>query len=153
MAQPEFDIRIGRDGRVKVIVQGVSGEECLELTDMLRDIIGREESRELTSEYYGPAGQVRVDDDLAVIGVPEAHNGVDTLARFAPVPAAPVIADPFAGAHLALTEFGQFFPGAVTPVRLVLGQPLVDYCAIPIVTIGLEVWALIPLHSQPFKGF
>ncbi len=61
MAQPQFDITIGADGKVKVTVSGASGAECLELTDMLREIIGQEESRELTSEYYGPEGSVRID--------------------------------------------------------------------------------------------
>jgi hypothetical protein len=61
MSQPEFDITIGKDGKVRVKVSGVSGQECIELTDMLRDIIGREESRELTSEYYGAPGKVRID--------------------------------------------------------------------------------------------
>jgi hypothetical protein len=61
MSQPEFEITIGKDGKVNVRVKGVSGKKCLELTDMLRDIVGREESRELTSEYYGPEGQVRFD--------------------------------------------------------------------------------------------
>ncbi|MHC5002023.1 MAG: DUF2997 domain-containing protein [Planctomycetota bacterium] len=61
MERPEFDIRIEKDGRVTVRVTGVSGERCLELSDMLREIIGHEESRELTSEFYGPGGQVRID--------------------------------------------------------------------------------------------
>ncbi len=64
MSQPEFDITIGKDGRVNVRVRGVSGKECLALTDMLRDLLGREESRELTSEYYGPPGAVRVESQV-----------------------------------------------------------------------------------------
>jgi hypothetical protein len=60
--RPEFDIRIEKDGTVTVRVTGVSGERCVELSDMLRDIIGREQSRELTGEFYGPgAGKVRID--------------------------------------------------------------------------------------------
>lgn len=62
MEHPEFDIRIGKDGTVTVRVTGVSGERCLELSDMLREIIGREQSRELTSEFYGPGeGKVRIE--------------------------------------------------------------------------------------------
>jgi hypothetical protein len=61
MSQPQFDITIGKDGKVKVTVSGAAGTECLELTDMLREIVGREESRELTPEYYGPDGSVRID--------------------------------------------------------------------------------------------
>ena len=61
MGAPEFDITIGRDGKVKVKVRGVSGAKCIELTEMLRQIVGKEESRELTSEYYGGDGHVRID--------------------------------------------------------------------------------------------
>jgi hypothetical protein len=61
MARPRFDIAIGKDGKVKVRVEGASGPECLALADMLKEIIGREDSRELTPEYYGGRGQVRID--------------------------------------------------------------------------------------------
>ncbi len=64
MATPEFQIAIGADGQVKVKVSGASGDECMKLTDMLRDIVGREESREKTSEYYGPGGVVRIDANV-----------------------------------------------------------------------------------------
>ncbi|MHC4218643.1 MAG: DUF2997 domain-containing protein [Planctomycetota bacterium] len=64
MSQPELDITIGKDGKVRIRVSGVSGPKCLELTDMLRDIIGREESRDLTPEYYGPDGAVRIETQV-----------------------------------------------------------------------------------------
>ncbi len=55
---PRFDITIGKDGSVKVHVHGVSGAECIALTDMIREIVGIERSRTLTSEYHG--GDVRI---------------------------------------------------------------------------------------------
>jgi hypothetical protein len=61
MAKPEFDIAIGKDGKVTVKVHGASGAECLALSDMLKQIIGQEESRTLTPEYYGGSGDVRID--------------------------------------------------------------------------------------------
>lgn len=61
MAKPRFDIAIGKDGKVKVRVEGASGTECLALADMLKQIVGKEDSRELTPEYYGGPGQVRID--------------------------------------------------------------------------------------------
>jgi len=61
MSTPEFEITIAKDGQVTVRVTGVSGQECLELSDMLKQIIGHEESRSLTSEFYGPDGKVRID--------------------------------------------------------------------------------------------
>lgn len=64
MSQPQFDIQIGKDGKVKLKVSGASGSECLALTDMLKEIIGHEESRELTPEYYGSPGQVRFTTEV-----------------------------------------------------------------------------------------
>lgn len=61
MATPEFDITIGKDGQVKVRISGSGGEECMKLADLLQEIVGREESREKTTEYYGPPSQVRID--------------------------------------------------------------------------------------------
>jgi hypothetical protein len=61
MAGPQFDIQIGKDGKVKLRVEGASGAECIALSDMLKEILGKEESRELTPEYYGGGGKVRTD--------------------------------------------------------------------------------------------
>ena len=60
----EFDITIGKDGRVRAEVKGSRGKRCLELADLLKQIVGREESRELTSEYYGPDTKVRTDAQI-----------------------------------------------------------------------------------------
>ena len=64
MSQPQFEITIAKDGKVTVTVKGASGRECLELSDMLREIIGHEDSRRLTSEYYGPDGTVCIDVEV-----------------------------------------------------------------------------------------
>ncbi len=61
MEQPEFDITIGKDGKLKVQVKGSQGAKCLELADLIRDIVGQEESRQLTTEYYGPDTKVRMN--------------------------------------------------------------------------------------------
>ncbi len=62
MKQPEFEIEIRPNGEVKVTVKGVSGQECLNYADMLAEIVGKEESRELTNEYYEQQDQaVRID--------------------------------------------------------------------------------------------
>lgn len=59
MKKPTFDIRIDKSGRLTVKVSGVSGEECMRLTDMIAEIVGKEESREVTPEYHS-GGQVRI---------------------------------------------------------------------------------------------
>lgn len=61
MTRPEFEIVIGADGKVTVTVHGARGKKCLEYADLVRDIVGREEQRRLTAEYYAPDGQVRID--------------------------------------------------------------------------------------------
>ncbi|MEX0887026.1 MAG: DUF2997 domain-containing protein [Phycisphaeraceae bacterium] len=58
MSQPEIDIRIGADGKVHVRVEGSQGEQCMALADLIRDIVGVEESREKTAEYFGPGAVV-----------------------------------------------------------------------------------------------
>lgn len=74
MSAPEFDIRIDKAGKLTVRVSGVSGEECMRLSDMLAEIIGREDSREKTSEYYGP-GNVRLSSSNQVHGHTRPHGG------------------------------------------------------------------------------
>jgi len=64
MEQPEFEITIGKDGKLKVHVKGVHGPKCLELADLVRDIVGKEESRQLTAEYYDPGPKVRMNVDV-----------------------------------------------------------------------------------------
>jgi hypothetical protein len=63
MAGPQFDITIGKDGQIKIKVHGVSGKECLKVTDMLREIVGKENERKLTNEYYG-GGVVQYDNQV-----------------------------------------------------------------------------------------
>jgi hypothetical protein len=59
MAQEEFEIEIGPDGKVTVRTIGIKGAECLDYADLFAQIIGREESRELTSEYYESATEAK----------------------------------------------------------------------------------------------
>ncbi len=59
MAQEEIEIEIDPAGKVTVRTIGIKGPRCLDVADFLARIIGREESRELTSEYYEATGQVQ----------------------------------------------------------------------------------------------
>jgi len=52
MAHEEFEIEISPQGKVTVRTKGIKGPTCLDYADMFAEIIGREESRELTGEYY-----------------------------------------------------------------------------------------------------
>ncbi len=52
MAAEEFEIEIGPDGKVVVRTIGIKGERCLDYADLFAQILGKEESRQLTHEYY-----------------------------------------------------------------------------------------------------
>jgi hypothetical protein len=61
MDAPEFEIEIRPNGEVKVLVKGSSGQRCLSYADMLVEIVGKEKSRQLTTEYYQQDGVVRIN--------------------------------------------------------------------------------------------
>lgn len=52
MGQEEFEIEIDRNGKVTVRTIGIKGAKCIEAAEMLAKIVGTEESRTLTNEYY-----------------------------------------------------------------------------------------------------
>lgn len=60
MERPEFEIIISKTGKVTVEVKGVKGQRCLHYADLIKEIVGREEQRKLTAEFYAPDGQVRI---------------------------------------------------------------------------------------------
>jgi hypothetical protein len=64
MQRPEFDIKISKTGRVTVEVKGAPGPQCYALADLIKEIIGREEERRPTAEYYAPDAKVRIDANV-----------------------------------------------------------------------------------------
>ena len=52
MAREEIEIEISPSGKVTARTIGIKGSRCLDVAELLAQIVGREESRELTSEYY-----------------------------------------------------------------------------------------------------
>lgn len=60
MDEPEFEIEIRPDGQVKVLVKGVHGQQCMNYADLLAEIIGKETSRQRTTEYYEQDSAVRI---------------------------------------------------------------------------------------------
>jgi hypothetical protein len=58
MAKEELEIEISPSGKVTARTIGVKGPRCLDLADLLARIVGREESRTLTNEYYETEQQV-----------------------------------------------------------------------------------------------
>ena len=64
MAREELEIEISPSGKVTARTIGIKGPRCLDLAEFLARIVGREESRELTSEYYEAAEQVQEHVDV-----------------------------------------------------------------------------------------
>jgi hypothetical protein len=64
MAQEEIEIEISRDGKVTVRTIGIKGPQCLEAAERFAEILGREESRQLTQEYYESPQQIQRHVDV-----------------------------------------------------------------------------------------
>jgi hypothetical protein len=59
MDHEELEIDIGADGKVTVRTIGIKGTRCLDIAEAVARIVGREESRQLTDEYYENELQVQ----------------------------------------------------------------------------------------------
>ena len=55
MAQEELEIEIDRSGKVTMRTRGIKGAACMDYADLLAQIVGREENRETTAEFYETA--------------------------------------------------------------------------------------------------
>ena len=64
MAREELEIEISPSGKVTARTIGIKGARCLNVADFLARIVGREESRQLTSEYYEATEQVQEHVDV-----------------------------------------------------------------------------------------
>lgn len=52
MAREEIEIQISPSGKVTVRTIGIKGKRCLDVAEAIARIVGREESRALTGEFY-----------------------------------------------------------------------------------------------------
>ena len=52
MAAQELEIEIAPDGKVTMRTHGIKGPACMDWADVLTQIVGREEFREKTPEFY-----------------------------------------------------------------------------------------------------
>ena len=64
MAQEELEIEISPDGKVTVHTKGIKGARCLDVAEIIARVVGREDSRRMTSEYY--ESPVEVHDQVQV---------------------------------------------------------------------------------------
>jgi hypothetical protein len=59
----EIEIEIGPEGKVTLRTKGIKGPRCLEVAEAFAQIVGREQSRELTSEYHESEIEARRHQD------------------------------------------------------------------------------------------
>lgn len=64
MAKEELEIEISPAGKVTVRTIGIKGPRCLEYAEMVARIIGQEDSRQMTSEFYETDTDVRGRVDI-----------------------------------------------------------------------------------------
>ena len=64
MDHEELEIDIDAAGKVTVRTIGIKGVRCLDVAEAVARIVGREESRELTDEYYENDVQIQSHVDL-----------------------------------------------------------------------------------------
>jgi hypothetical protein len=48
----ELEIEIDKSGKVTMRTKGVKGEACMDLADLMAQIVGREVSRQKTQEFH-----------------------------------------------------------------------------------------------------
>ena len=53
-------IDISDDGEVKIETRGFSGKSCVDESQFLKDLLGKETARQLTPAYYQRQGQKEV---------------------------------------------------------------------------------------------
>jgi hypothetical protein len=58
MNDEEIEIEIKADGQVVVRTLGIKGPRCLDVAEAIGRIVGREDSRQLTEEFYEVGIQV-----------------------------------------------------------------------------------------------
>jgi hypothetical protein len=58
MAEREYEVTIGPDGKVELSIHGHKGKSCLGVAKIFEQIVGTQESQRLTSEYYEPEENV-----------------------------------------------------------------------------------------------
>lgn len=64
MDHEELEIDIDAAGKVTVRTIGIKGVRCLDVAEAVARIVGREESRELTDEYYENDVRIQSHVDL-----------------------------------------------------------------------------------------
>lgn len=65
MTSKKMIVRIGKDGKSSIRVQGAEGPECVTFTKAFEELIGEVETRELTEDYYKDGLTVNTKEDVS----------------------------------------------------------------------------------------
>jgi hypothetical protein len=66
MSMKKMRIRIARDGRTEILVEGAEGSECLAFTKAMEQALGTVQTRALTADYEKEPVSVRVNETETV---------------------------------------------------------------------------------------
>ncbi len=61
MPQHDIEILVSKTGEVTVSVKGVKGKGCLKYAEYFTKLIGEVKEQSLTSEYYEPDENAKID--------------------------------------------------------------------------------------------
>ena len=64
----EIVIDVTDDGEVKIETRGFTGKACIQESQFLKDLLGKEISQQLTSAYYTINGKEKVKKHLPLCG-------------------------------------------------------------------------------------
>jgi len=64
MKMEELEVTISPEGKVSILVKGIKGKRCVDITKTLEDAIGEVENRTFTSEYYLAESVAQSQKDL-----------------------------------------------------------------------------------------
>ena len=59
MKEREYDITIGPDGNVELVIKGYKGKRCLDAVKLFQEMIGHVQSQRETGEFYEPEEEVQ----------------------------------------------------------------------------------------------
>jgi len=64
----EIIIEVSNDGEIKIETRGFSGKSCIQESQFLKDLLGKEISQQLTPSYYTTNQKEKVKKHLPLCG-------------------------------------------------------------------------------------
>ena len=93
-----------------------------------------------------------IDDDFARERILEANDGGNARARIGALAPAPVVAGLLAARHLLRAHLLELLLGAITAVRMTLGEQLLEHLLVAIESLGLIERPLVMIEARPLHA-